>query len=75
MKQEVAEEQQISPVKKAYRRKGSIYILIFVVCLAASLIMNSAGIDGGIIYALLNFGFIVFLILAIVALVRGYSKK
>jgi len=31
--------------------------------------------DGGIIYALLNFGFIVFLILAIVALVMGYSKK
>lgn len=75
MVQEVSNSHEISPRKKALRKKGGIYFLIFVICLAVNLIMYFAGIDGGIIYGLVSLAFLVFLILAIITLIRGYTGK
>ena len=75
MEQEETKTKEVSPRKKALRKKGVIYFLLFIICLAVNLIMYSAGIDGGIIYALFSLAFLVFLILAIVTLVRGYTGK
>jgi len=70
-----SENKQISPRKKALRKKGGVYLVIFVICLAAALIMYSTGIQGGIIYGLINLAFLVFLILAVITLIRGYTGK
>lgn len=75
MEQEETQNKQISPRKKSLRKKGGIYFLIFIVCLAVALIMYSMGIQGGIIYAIINLAFVVFLILAIITLIRGYTGK
>ena len=75
MEQEETKTQEISPRKKALRKKGGIYFLIFIICLAVNLIMYFSGIDGGIIYGLVSLAFLVFLILAIVTLIRGYTGK
>ncbi|NQU31714.1 MAG: hypothetical protein HQ521_00630 [Bacteroidetes bacterium] len=68
-------ESTISPRKKRLRKKGGIYLLVFIICLAAAIIMHSAGIDGGIIFALISLAWLVFLIIAIITLIRGYSGK
>ena len=71
-----SEKTQVPQRKQAFRKKARTYSLLFVLFLAVSLIMYSAlDIQGGIIWALVNLAFIVFLILAIIALIRGYSGK
>ena len=68
-------EKSISPAKKALRKKGGNYLLVAIACIAASIILFSIGVDGGIIWTLINLAFLVFLILAIVTLLRGYIGK
>lgn len=76
MEQTESKKPLVSPRKQAFRKKAGTYSLIFVILLAVSLIMYYAlDIQGGIIWALVNLAFIVFLILAIIALIRGYSGK
>jgi len=76
MEQETTENPQVSPKKLAFRKKAGTYSLIALLLLAISLIMFYAlDVQGGIIWALINLGFIVFLILAVIALIRGYSGK
>ena len=76
MEHEETENQQISPSKKTFRKKGGNYLLISNALLAVSLIMYYAiDIQGGIFWALVNLAFLVILILAIIALIRGYSGK
>ena len=69
------ESKPVPPGKETLRRRGVTYLIIFLVCLAISIIMYSAGIQGGIIYALISLAWVVFLIMAVVTLIRGYSKK
>ncbi len=70
-----SENKQISPRKKALRKKGGIYLVIFVICLSVAIIMFNAGVQGGIIYGLVNLVFVVFFILAVITLIRGYTGK
>jgi hypothetical protein len=65
-------DQQIPKHKLALRKQGGIYFLIFIVCLAASLLMYQADI-GGILSGLVNLALVVFLFLSIITLIRGYT--
>lgn len=65
----------LPPEKAALRKKGFIYLAIFIIFLAIGLIMYSAGINGGIIYAFVSLAWVVFLILAVVTLIRAYMRK
>jgi len=76
MEQEETPTQQIPARKMVFRKRGRTYLLISVASLAASLIMFYAiDIQGGIIWALVNLSFLVFLILSVIALIRGYWGK
>ena len=65
----------LSPVKQARRKKGYIYLAIAIALFIILLILWSVGIQGGIIFALVDLGMFVFLIIAIVFLIRGYWGK
>ena len=76
MEQTDSEKPQVSQSKQSFRKKAGTYSLLFLLFLAISLIMYYAiDIQGGILWALVNLAFIVFLILAIIALIRGYTGK
>ena len=65
-------ENTLSPVKQARRKKGFIYLVIAIVLFITLYILFEVGIQGGIIPALISLGMLVFLIMAIVFLIRGY---
>jgi len=76
MEQTTPEKPQVPPKKLAIRKKAGTYSLIALLLLVISLVMFYAlDVQGGILWALVNLAFIVFLILAIIALIRGYSGK
>lgn len=72
MEQQETNTTQIPKNKLALRKQGGIFFLIFIVCLAASLLMYQADI-GGILSGLVNLALIVFFILSIITLIRGYT--
>lgn len=62
--------------KEDQKKKGVKYFLIGAAFLIISIIMYSAGIDGGIIYALISLGWVIFILLGIGFLVSSlFSKK
>ena len=69
------ETNSVSEKKKALVSKGVIQLIIGVVTLLVSIAIYSAGIEGGIIYALISLTWIVFLIMGFVNLIRGISGK
>lgn len=75
MENHETESKPAPPGKETLRKRGVTYLIIFIVCLAISLIMYSAGIQGGIIYALISLAWVVFFVMAVVTLIRGFSKK
>ena len=75
MESQQTESSSISEKKKALRTKAVIQIIIGIVTLLVAIAIYSAGIEGGIIFALVSLTWLVFLIMGVVNLIRGYSGK
>ncbi len=65
----------VSPEMKARRKKGQKYILIAVAFLVVLLIMHSGGIQGGILWAIVDLAMFYFLIVGLIYLIRGFFGK
>ena len=61
--------------KQIYKKKGVTYLLIAIALIVLSIIMNSSGIQGGLIIAFISLALVVFLISSIFYFVKGFFGK
>jgi len=71
------EEQTIKskPGKKYYQKRGLRFLLIGIALMIFSYIIYSAGIKGGIIFALISLAWVVLVIMGLIYLIMGFLKK
>ena len=66
-------EKKVS-LKNTRKRRGLLYLAIAVVFIIVSVVLYSVDI-GGVIFALVSLGWVVFLIMGLVYLIRGLVGK
>jgi hypothetical protein len=71
------EEQTVKskPGKKYYQKRGLRYLLIGLALMVFSYIIYSAGVQGGLIFALISLAWIVLVIYGLICLIIGFFKK
>jgi hypothetical protein len=63
------------PGKKYYQKRGLRFLLIGIALMVFSYIIFSAGVQGGLIFALISLAWIVLVIYGLICLIIGFFKK